>query len=572
MSYAHNHASSAVTLELQSTPTPIYIVGDSHALGFKNLLVRDSFAANDYGTVARYISGLSAADFFAGGALHAKVATYLEGEEVCRDGKPAHLLVEEKDLAIAYAAGRPQVAPLLLIMCGDIDLRGAFLPHLKNDHDLILPFDNPYSTTGKSPMPFDIARRMAAERLDVLLAGIHSLHNSGLVRTYLHTVPPPTLDDARFREIHGFDCPPPTRYKAAALYNHYLKERCAQMGIPIIDVWPEVTENGYLKPEFELDGVHLNKRGNLITLRKLVDHALSNTHSIKNSARYELLHQLAVHAAGGDKEDRPTILSRVRNFFDRQFQSRPKPAPAPQLLPDWVRRESTRFREQRLCQIEVSQALVAKWRGMLDFKWDIGNLHARLDWAGSPILPHNPRIRTAIPPQEMLDDLCALFSSEYYDLFFRESCGSPVTFLNCRPFLSLPHVTEGAGPQSWHRDGCPPGVFRTIIYLTDVDADSGPFEYQDDAGQVHSISGPAGTMLVFDADRWLHRGSPPKRSERRVLDFVVAPRLPDQPLRILWPGFNNHWPGDPFQYSVNGFLASPPFSDSEVSIRPRRAA
>jgi hypothetical protein len=69
----------------------------------------------------------------------------------------------------------------------------------------------------------------------------------------------------------------------------------------------------------------------------------------------------------------------------------------------------------------------------------------------------------------------------------------------------------------------------------------------------------------------LHRGSPPRRHERRVIDLVLAPRLPEQPFRVLWPGLNN-WPGDPFQYSVNGMRASPALPSQEVSLRPRKAA
>ena len=61
----------------------------------------------------------------------------------------------------------------------------------------------------------------------------------------------------------------------------------------MLDVWPEVTRDGYLRPEYELDGVHLAREANLISLRAMVEHALNNTPPIRNVERYRLLHEMA---------------------------------------------------------------------------------------------------------------------------------------------------------------------------------------------------------------------------------------------------------------------------------------
>jgi hypothetical protein len=61
-----------------------------------------------------------------------------------------------------------------------------------------------------------------------------------------------------------------------------------------------------------------------------------------------------------------------------------------------------------------------------------------------------------------------------------------------------PHSESAVGPQSWHHDGCPPGVFRGVLYLCDVDRDTGPFQYKDDKGTL----GKTGDLLVFDACGW----------------------------------------------------------------------
>jgi hypothetical protein len=142
-----------------------------------------------------------------------------------------------------------------------------------------------------------------------------------------------------------------------------------------------------------------------------------------------------------------------------------------------------------------------------------------------------------------------------------------VWYAGCRPFRSLPHQGEGSGPQAFHHDACPPHVLRAIIYLVDVDEENGPFEYISADGSSRRVLGPKGTMFVFDANRLKHRAVPPRARERRSIDFVILPRMKSQSRRVLWSGTNN-WPGDPFHFSVNGMLASPPCPGLLMEINP----
>jgi hypothetical protein len=114
---------------------------------------------------------------------------------------------------------------------------------------------------------------------------------------------------------------------------------------------------------------------------------------------------------------------------------------------------------------------------------------------------------------------------------------------------SFPHVTDGVGPQEWHRDGCPPGVIRGVFYLCDVDAETGPFQHKDSSGHEHTVCGKAGDLLIFDATRLLHRGSPPSHKIRSAIDLVFMPRMPDEEMQIMVVGMN-HWPADPFFYKM----------------------
>ncbi len=442
----------------------------------------------------------------------------------------------------------------------------------------------------------------------------------------------------------------------------------------MIDVWPEVTRDGHLRPEYELDGVHLSREANLISLRALIEHALNNTPPIRNVERYRLLHEMATGTtghvydlstgmnsctcfqlrrcwrAGGARlaaeicrrravaspppgrlraslggmkrlvapfipaPARAGLRSSLGRMKRLAVRFTPRPAPAiangaaaapfpesekaeepvetiaappmvsagsrthveksaacePESDDPFVRAART-FRAEWVCSLDLGRELAEKWRNSVDYRWELANRHARLDWAGNGLAPNNDYIRTAEPTAEFLDEIRGYFSSERFTRFFHDCFGCLVTFLNFRPFMSLPHEDKGVGPQSWHQDGCPPGVFRAVIYLTDVDADAGPFEYLDADKKRRSVTGPSGAFLLFDANRLLHRGSPPKRTERKVLDIVIAPRADGQPFTVLWTGLNN-WPGDPFQYSVNGMKASPPLTGAEISFKPRAAA
>lgn len=105
----------------------------------------------------------------------------------------------------------------------------------------------------------------------------------------------------------------------------------------------------------------------------------------------------------------------------------------------------------------------------------------------------------------------------------------------------------------WHFDNHPREILKVMVYLTDVDSESAPFEYLRDgqsrprpgtplaplhsdgrvpAAQVerwfaegwesHKLTGPAGTVLVFDQNV-IHRGTLAKSRHRDVVVYQVRP-------------------------------------------------
>jgi hypothetical protein len=179
------------------------------------------------------------------------------------------------------------------------------------------------------------------------------------------------------------------------------------------------------------------------------------------------------------------------------------------------------------------------------FNRDMANTHASWSWCGNPLNSSNTVIRTGLPSEGLRADLRNLFNEERFDVFFREVLGCPITVANCRIWRSLPHSGDGQGPQSWHGDGCPVGILRGVLYLTQVDEDSGPFQYKDETGGVVTMTGGPGDLLIFDAVRLPHRAMPPKSSARSTIDLVFMPRMERQQLEVVSAGMNN-WPSDPF--------------------------
>lgn len=212
-------------------------------------------------------------------------------------------------------------------------------------------------------------------------------------------------------------------------------------------------------------------------------------------------------------------------------------------------REIEEFQARGITTIATDRALAESWRHSQSFEQGVGNLHSAWDWAGNEVAPYSNALRTGIPSESMREELRGLLSGAAYETFFKGVLGCAVTVANCRLVRSLPNPSPGVGPQEWHGDGCPPGVIRGVLYLTDVDDDSGPFQYKDDTGEVHSVLGNVGDLLIFDANRLLHRGSPPRRSVRMAVDLVFMPRQPGTELKVVAAGMN-HWPADPFFYSA----------------------
>lgn len=151
-----------------------------------------------------------------------------------------------------------------------------------------------------------------------------------------------------------------------------------------------------------------------------------------------------------------------------------------------------------------------------------------------------------------------------------------------------------AGAWLWHFDNHPREMLKVLIYLTDVDEDTAPFEYLLDGAtgrtqlgrplaplhgdsrvppayieqqiaqgwQLRRVCGPAGTVILLD-DNVIHRATLPRRAPRDVIVFQIRPSL----FRAS-PRVDPRWTGS---FPHRNFNPDPWLTDPVLRGRPATA-
>ncbi|WP_315806695.1 MULTISPECIES: hypothetical protein [unclassified Bradyrhizobium] len=277
------------------TVLPVYIVGDSHSLPYRNMVFRERWTGSWVMARTRYVPGLTAHDFFnpATGEFHPEFIAFLEYEGLVRAGRATHLSTDEVDFAIAKAAGQPMRPPLIMITLGEIDVRGPILQLLKDTHDFVPPFPTTMPLLDKPLVPWDLIEETIEARLGPFIAGLQQLVAAGFRRVYVQSVVPPTRQEARVRQLQSYDCPVTVRTKLVQAFNWKLGSKVRSLNLVMLDRWSDLTENDLLRPEYDFDGVHLPPKGARLLLEALIDDAIDSRGLLANHPRYELYYRMA---------------------------------------------------------------------------------------------------------------------------------------------------------------------------------------------------------------------------------------------------------------------------------------
>ncbi|HEY4441479.1 MAG TPA: GSCFA domain-containing protein [Candidatus Elarobacter sp.] len=265
-------------VEQVAHPVPLYFAGDSNTLIFKDRVFAVPGVPAPYLGRTLHVPGLHAFEVCdAAGRLNPSLLSVLVAEHVLMadgaGGWTAYRRLGSVPLDFVQdIEGRVRRDPPLLLFCGIFDwLR--FLEEI-GAREIALPPDigppGPRSTEGDM-LDTAAAVAKAARYLEPLERGLRVLMSYGLRNVCLHSLPPPTADDAAFARLF-FPATPAARYRSLRLMNHLLRGVCERTGATFIDISPLVAdEDGLVDARYAFDDVHLNLDAGLLTVKALLD-------------------------------------------------------------------------------------------------------------------------------------------------------------------------------------------------------------------------------------------------------------------------------------------------------------
>lgn len=492
------------------SPKTIHVIGDSHALAFKHKSIALPELGMIFSANVSYVRGLQPDTILPNGKLNNGIAQFLINEGlISGDGKPAALTSEPAILSEQYATGECFQTELVVFNVGEIYVR-KYLGTLSTD-DL--------SDDAKIEADFRSV-------IETYVSNISGMRRAFRLRFCIHELTPPTADDKAFEAVNNLSFPRERRGAVYRLFNSLLGQYTSKAGLDFCQSSDYLAdETGCLNADYEFDGVHADPKYSLISMARVVRTWLYSRTS-DSTLRYSTWNALV-------------NVSKVPPKISQIGVSEPVQA--------------------------VDSAQIERLRkAVSDLDYFICT-RPKHDWGHAPPDKDFPKFKDVIKYGSIsLDGLKLL-----HDVFvvgsigdsMRSQIGSKFAIINVRPVESTPHDGDGIGQQSFHRDNCPPGIFRGLLYLVDVEADEGGFEYKpvDGSEEPVQVLGKAGSWILFDANAVDHRASPPRTKTRLALDFIIL-AIPDDADEIVHCAERGIiWPVDPYMFSLTG-LCYPPSS------------
>lgn len=494
------------TIEPRALKT-LYVVGDSHVLGFKGKSITLAEFGLVINTSVQYIRGLTAETLVSGQQIHPELAAFfLQQGIITKEGVRAAASADPVLIAEQYSGGMGFQRPLVLFNAGEIYLR-KYLG----------------SIYAKADVNFAEIQAKFAEIVEKYLTDIKAIQDSFGVFATVHEICPPTGNDQLFKDANNFDCPRAVRATLYRMYNQLLREGARRVGVSFCQSSDYLEVGGLLAKEYDFDGVHADPKFTYTSIERVIMSWL-HSRTAEQCDRY-----VRWCEASGLRSAPPVSQRGISEVF-----------------------------------MPFTPGQVAELRAAID-AFDVAVCtNPTLDWAHGPVTRGYRKYHELVKYGDMspagLKLLHDVFIEGPFGAQVRALLGAKFSIVNIRPVQSLVHGGDGIGQQTMHRDGCPPGLYRALIYLVDVDENVGPFEYlaSDKATEPTRVMGKAGATIIFDANAVLHRATPPRGGERYALDLLLLVQ-PEGCREIVHQRKGLTWPVDPylFDLSANCYPAMP---------------
>lgn len=527
MSVSESVATTQLTFS--GSPQPLYMIGDSHCLIFRDLLFQDHLTQQTFIARSKYCPGLATHNMVdSQGQLNTTLLHALYTELlVLPNGNhlvARHMATTPYAEEFSNAIDQPRVDPPLVFFLGELDVRAIFLKKLDPGSDFHLPAYLQLQHTHLTALPsiengniipFDLVTEFALQLLTPFFIGLEQLKRLGFTQIFVVSLPPQTLDDQEFERNNQYRCPVRLRYKALLLFNHMLESLCHKHGVTFLNVWPQLTVQDLLNPQFYLDGQHLNRQACEVILSALLKH-LYNQSSVRS----------------------------LTSLYQKHLETARQAAQSTHLAInyDWY----TQFVSHGWLAIPLPET--CRYGMPLDFVHDGINRHARLDWVGEQNESAIAGMLTAQPDETCLAQ------------WFRDLFQSPITTWITSCLLCPFHIVSVRplriqAISHLSRQQAPPGVMRLLWPLTPLPVNTLCLQEHTNTLRiplVHAVS----QLYLYDATRFSWNLLSPPTEPLDVLDMVLIPRLVNQPPFIMWAGLNL-WPTDPTHFSRDGYLIYP---------------
>ncbi|MCA8955845.1 MAG: hypothetical protein KDC87_07215 [Planctomycetes bacterium] len=506
--------------------TPVYCIGESHCLRFREVVFRTAELPHALHTRCRFLPHVQAACFASAAGLHEDLGTALLAEELCvlspQDDGELELTARHRPLTMAgriqaarhaALADEPQVAPALLLFAGEQDLT-ILAAQLGAATDFELPEDPGYGMVdGAARVPFDTIECAVTRCLAPLEEGLEMLRAAGFSRTMVHAIPPRVVDDGRAaRWSDGVHVPAPVRSKLAVLFNRLLAETCRRSGAELLDLWDVLVRDGYLREEFDLDGLHLNQAATAQSMAEVARRLRQARVRDCNPAQYELLGELAAE----------------------------RECPLPDLAAE--------FAAHGFLLARASEPICS------DFAFAIRPCapNPESQWTGLP---------GDVEPEALLADLAAVDLQRLHPLL----CAGPLSEVlqvgSARDLTTMivrvTRMTTAAEFSGSGQLGGPTGTRRALLVLRgslDLECRDAHLP-RSTACSGNPLRLERGAVLVCDAPR-IRITCRDCDAATEVLEVMLLPRLATEPSRLISGGWND-WPCDPFRVSLRGRRCHP---------------